>query len=131
MSGIDILKAAGVAIAILAVNVAISFGAVAYYSVFADPGHDAAYYQAAAQWIAPLSSIVFGWLLFFGALRIMSAKPDRNALLFALAVFGVYAAIDVGIIWAVGQLQAIAPVVAVSLASKLVGAIAAVWAAGR
>ena len=131
MGVVDFLKAAGTAIAILVVNVAISFGAVATYAVFIDPGRQAAYYEAAAQWIAPLSSVMFGWLLFFLAIRILSNKPERNALFFALATFGFYAAIDVGIIAAAGELRSIAPIVAVSLASKLVGALGGVWAAGR
>ena len=131
MGFVDVLKAAGTAIAILVVNVAISFGVVATYSVFVDPGHVAAYYQAAAQEIAPLSSIAFGWLLFFGAVLALSGKPGRSALGFALTVFSIYAAIDVRIIAAVGGLWASAPVVALSLASKLAGAIGGVWAAGR
>ncbi len=131
MSGIDFLKAAGVAVAILIVNVAISFGAVALYATSLDPGHDAAYYEAAAQWIAPLSSIAFGWLLFLGATLILSRKPDRDALWFALTAFAVYAAIDLSIIGAVGQLVDLGPTIALSLASKLAGAVAGVWAARR
>lgn len=131
MSLVDVLKAAGLAVGILVVNVAISFGAVAVYAMFVDPGRDAAYYQAAAQWVAPLSSIVFGWLLFFGAILILSRKPGRDALWFALVAFAAYAAIDLSIIGAVGQLAALGPTVALSLASKLVGAIGGVWAAHR
>jgi hypothetical protein len=129
MTVVDVLKAAGLAIAILIVNVAISFGTVAVYAMYIDPGHKAAYYEAAAQWIAPLSSIAFGWLLFFGAIVILSRKSDRDALWFALTAF--YAAIDLSIIGAVGQLAALGPTIAVSLASKLVGAVGGVWAARR
>jgi hypothetical protein len=131
MTVVDVLKAAGLAIAILIVNVAISFGTVAVYAMYIDPGHKAAYYEAAAQWIAPLSSIAFGWLLFFGAIVILSRKPDRDALWFALTAFAVYWAVDLSIIGAVGQLAAQGPTIAVSLASKLVGAVGGVWAALR
>ena len=127
----EILKAAGVAVGILVVNVAISFGVVALYSLFVDPGHDADYYQAAAQWIAPMSSIAFGWLLFFLATWALSRRPDRNALLFALMAFATYAAIDLSLLGAAGALSTLAPTIAVSLASKLTGAIGGVWAAGR
>lgn len=131
MSFVDVLKAVGLAVGILIVNVAISFGAVAVYSLFVDPGHDAAFYEAAAQRIAPLSSIAFGWLLFFGAIVILSRKAGRDALWFALAAFAAYAAIDLSIIGAVGQLAVLGPTIALSLASKLVGAIGGAWAAYR
>jgi hypothetical protein len=131
MSFVDVLKAAGLAVAILVVNVAISFGAVAIYAMYIDPGHNAAYYQAAAQWVAPLSSIAFGWLLFFLATLAASRKPDRDALLFALVAFAFYAAIDLSIIGAMGGLSTLAPTIAVSLSSKLVGAIGGAWAAYR
>jgi hypothetical protein len=131
MGVVDFLKAAVTAIGILVVNVAISFGAVATYSVFIDPGRKAAYYEAAAQWIAPLSSIAFGWILFFLAMLVMSNKPGRSALLFALVTFAVYAAIDLSLISAMGALSALGPTIAVSLASKLAGAVGGVWVAQR
>lgn len=131
MSFVDVLKAAGLAVVILIVNVAISFGAVAIYAMYIDPGHNAAYYEAAAQWIAPLSSIAFGWLLFFLATLALSRKPDRDALLFALVTFAAYAAIDLSIIGAMGGLSTLAPTIAVSLSSKLVGAVGGAWAAYR
>lgn len=131
MRVVDFFKAAGTAIGILIVNVAISFGVVAGYSVLVDPGHDAAYYEASAQWIAPLSSIAFGWLLFFLAALVMSRNSDRDALLFALATFAVYAAIDLSLLGAMGGISALAPTIAVSLSSKLVGALGGVWAARR
>ena len=127
----EILKAAGVAVGILVVNVAISFGVVALYSLFVDPGHDADHCQAAAQSIAPLSSIAFGWLLFFLAMWALSRRPERNALLFALMAFATYAAVDLSLLGAAGALSALAPTIAVSLAGKLVGAIGGVWAARR
>ena len=132
MTAIDFLKAVGVTLAVLIANVAISFGAVAFYSTFVDPGHPAAYYQkVAAGWLAPWSSIAFGWLVFFVAIRLVSRHPTRDALAFALTAIGIYAAIDLGIITAAGGLAEYGPIIALSLATKLVGAIAGVWAAGR
>jgi hypothetical protein len=132
MTAVDILKALGVAIGILIVNVAISFGVVALYSAFVDPGHPEAYYQkAAAAWLAPWSSIAFGWLLFFFAIRLVSRNPTRDALTFALTAFGIYAAIDLGLIASVGRLAEFGPIIGLSLSTKLVGAVAGVWAAGR
>lgn len=131
MGVVDFLKAVATAIAILVVNVAISFGAVATYSVFIDPGQPAAYYEAAAQWIAPLSSIAFGWILFLLAMLVMSNRPGRNALMFALTTFAAYAAIDLSLIAAMGALVTLGPTIALSLASKLFGAVGGVWLAER
>lgn len=132
MGIIDFVKAGFVAVAIMAANVAISFGVVAAYATFVDPGHDAATYQAAAQWIAPWSSVVFGWVLFFIACTVLARRrPERSALNFALSAVAIYCAIDLGVIAAAGSLEQVAPIVAVSLSSKLVGAIGGVWVAGR
>ena len=131
MQAIDFVKAFGVAVGIMVVNVAISFGVVAAYSIVVEPGHDAAYYQAAAQWIAPWSSIAFGWLLFFIAAFVFSRKTDRDALAFALTAFAIYAAFDLGILGAAGALMAFGPIIALSLSSKLAGAVLGVWVAGR
>jgi hypothetical protein len=131
MRAIDFLKAFAVALGVMIVNVALSFGVVAVYSLWIEPGHDEAYYQAAALWIAPWSSIAFGWLLFLIATYVLSRRSTRDALVFALSAFSIYAVLDLGILAAAGQVVAIAPIVAVSLSSKLAGAIAGVWLAGR
>ncbi len=131
VTAMDFVKAFAVAFGILAVNVAISFAVVAAYSLWVEPGHDAAYYEAAAQWIAPWSSVAFGWLLFFVACYALSGRPSRNALAFAITAFAAYAALDLGILFAAGALTTFPPIVALSLASKLVGAIGGVWMAGR
>ncbi|MEQ1753119.1 MAG: hypothetical protein ABL973_03200 [Micropepsaceae bacterium] len=126
------LLAVASAVLIMIVNVAISFGVVAGYAYTVDPGHDAAYYERAAQWIAPWSSIAFGWLLFL-LVTFMATRRSwvSNALGFAFGVFAVYAAMDLGILAAVGDLAAIGPVVSVSLTSKMAGAIAGVYLAER
>jgi hypothetical protein len=131
VTAIDFVKAVALAVGILVVNVAISFAVVAAYALLVEPGHDAAYYEAAAQWIAPWSSVAFGWLLFFIACYVLSRRPERNALAFAITVFAAYAALDLGILYAAGALTTLPPIVALSLASKLVGAIGGVWMAGR
>lgn len=126
------MKAIVLAFGILVVNVAISFAVVGVYSQWVEPGHDAAYYQAAAQWIAPWSSVAFGWLLFAIACFALARRSPGNALGLAIATFAAYAAIDLGILFAAGQqLIPLPPIVGLSLASKLVGAIGGVWLAGR
>jgi hypothetical protein len=131
VTGVDFVKALALAFGILVVNVAISFGVVFAYSLWVEPGHDQAYYEAAAQWIAPWSSVAFGWLLFLIACALFSRRPERNALAFALAVLVAYAALDLGILFAAAALSPFPPIVALSLASKLAGAIGGVWMAGR
>jgi hypothetical protein len=131
VTALDFVKAFALAFGILVVNVAISFAVVAAYSVWVEPGHDQAHYEAAAQWIAPWSSVAFGWLLFFIATYVLSRRPERSALAFAITAFAAYAALDLGILFAAGALTTFPPIVAVSLASKLAGAIGGVWAAGR
>jgi hypothetical protein len=122
---LDVGKSALVAIALLLVNVAISIAVIAVYSYAVAPGHEAAFYDAAAQRIAPWSSVVFGGPLFFAAAYLLSRKPrDRNPMAFALSMFGVYALIDLGVMVAAGALAAHAAIVALSLTTKLVGAIA-------
>src|SRR5262249_9490645 len=88
MKPLDLPKAVGLALAIMIVNVAISFAVVAAYSYWVDPGHDERYYQAAAaEWIAPWSSIAFGWLLFLIGTYVLSRRSTRDALTFALTAF--------------------------------------------
>ncbi len=132
MKASDFGKAAFLAVLILVVNVGISFGVVAVYSYAVEPGHDQAFYELAAQWIAPWSSIAFGWMLFFGVCYGAAVRNvERNALAFALCVLAVYAAIDVGLLSAAGALTSFAPIIALSLTSKAAGAIGGVWIAGR
>jgi hypothetical protein len=128
MTGWDFLKAVGIALAVLIANVAVSFGVVWVYATFIEPGHDEAFYQAAAQWIAPWSSVFAGAVLFFLALWWLAwRRQGRNGYVFAAAVVAIYAAIDVSVIAAVGALGAMGLIVAVSMASKLAGALLGAW----
>src|SRR6185436_3125892 len=103
----DFLKALLTAILVMAANVAISFVVVGVYAVAVDPGHDAAYYQAAAEKIAPWSSVVFGVVLFYLVGWIAAVRrPERNAVLFALTAAFIYIAIDLAVIYAAGMLFA-------------------------
>jgi len=116
----DYIKAAVTAIAIVAANVAISYVVMAAYAYFIDTGQDAAYYEAAAQKIAPWSSVVFGAVLFFAAAFILGKRrPDRSAIGFALTVFVVYAIIEFVVMASAGQLAPMIGIVAFSLTTKL------------
>jgi hypothetical protein len=122
---IDFIKAAGLSIAILVVNVLISFAVVAIYSWAIAPGHDAAFYEAAAQRIAPWSSVVFGAPLFYVACAFAARRrPARSAVAFAGSCFAVYALIDLSMLLAAGAVSSMLGAVSVSLATKLIGALA-------
>jgi hypothetical protein len=127
MGTFDFGRAAGVSIAIMFVNVAISFAMVALYSVAVEPGRDQAFYQSAAQWIAPLSSMAFGWILFLSSSLYFSGRAGRNALGFAINTFAIYAFMDLAIIGVAGRLSEIGSTVVLSLASKFAGAVLGVW----
>lgn len=57
MNALDFVKAFGVALLLMVLNVTASFGVVAVYAYLIEPGHEAAYYETAAQSIAPWSSV--------------------------------------------------------------------------
>jgi hypothetical protein len=123
MTGLDFAKALGVALLLMVLNVAAAFGVVAIYSIFILPGRDEAFYQAAAQTIAPWSSVFVGIVLFFAAGWFFAKRrPARNGILFALSFALIYIALDVAIIAAVGGLTQLGLIVALSFASKLAAA---------
>lgn len=128
MNLLDFLKALGVALLLMVLNVVAAFGVVWVYSMFIEPGHDEAFYAAAAQRIAPWSSIFAGVLLFFlGSWLLAWRRTGRNGYLFAAAVVGVYAAIDVSVLLAAGATAAMSAIVAASMLSKLGAALAGAW----
>lgn len=95
MKPIDFAKAAGVAVAVLVINVLIAILVVLVYRFGIEPGHPSEFYDAAAQRIAPWCSHIAGTALFFGAGCLFARRrPDRNGFLFALAFTVLYAVID-------------------------------------
>ncbi len=128
MNLLDFAKALGVAVVLLVLNVAASFGVVWVYATFIEPGHDEAFYQAAAQWIAPWSSVFVGAVLFFAALWWLAwRRQGRNGFVFAASVVAIYAAIDVAIIAAAGAFGAMGAMVALSMFGKLAAALLGAW----
>lgn len=119
MTSWDYLKAFGVALLLMVLNVAASFGVMWVYGTFIDTGHEQAYYEAAAQRIAPWSSVFVGSLLFFAAAWLLGVRnPARPALTFALTFTLIYTLIDLGIIAAVGGLLSVGYVLLISIAAK-------------
>jgi hypothetical protein len=123
MNALDYAKALGISLFLMVLNVAASFAVMAAYGYLIDPGHEAAYYEAAAQRIAPWSSVFVGALLFFAAAWLFGVRrPARPALAFALTFTLIYTLIDFSIITAAGALMSVGYVVAISVAAKFAGA---------
>ena len=102
----------GLALGVMATNVALSFLYMVVYSYAIDPGHDRAYYQAHIQTAAPYCSIVAGIPLGFLVGWWVGLWPG-------LFVWLVYAVIDIAIVAASGATWKIWPLVAASMLTKL------------
>src|SRR5688572_6230897 len=128
MSVLDSVKAIGAAILLMVANVAVAFSVVAFYSFAIEPGRDASFYQAAALGIAPWSSVVAGSLLFLAAMRWLAWRgARRNGYTFAATVAAIYAAVDLAVVATQGMQALLAPVVAISIASKFAAALLGAW----
>ena len=129
MKPTDIAKALGVAVLIMVINVAISYLAVAVYAYVINPGHDAAFYESAAEPIIIGSAILAGLVLFFIAGYFFTKrKPERNAIKFAVAIWVGYFLIEAITLGAVGtdvrELMSMLGVLGTSLITKLIAVIA-------
>jgi hypothetical protein len=117
---------AGLALGVMAVNVAISILYMVVYGYVINPGHEKAYYDAHVQVAAPYCSIVAGIPLMFLVGWWVGVRP-------ALIVWLVYALVDVAVFAAWGPTLKAGAFVAVSLLTKLVsaclGAFAVSWRA--
>lgn len=126
MTPMDLLKALGVAVATLAITLAASFPMVAFYAYFVEPGHPQAFYNEAAQWIAPWSSHVLGPLVLFAFnYRLARRAPARPAVAFALATIVLYVVVDLSLLLPLNVPLAavLTPAAGVSLGVKLIGAL--------
>lgn len=127
----DLLIAFGLALAVMALNVAASFGWVWIYSLM-EPGQTPAAYQAYAQRIAPLSSVIFGMPLMFAAGWLVGrSRERRRALLTGLAIAGLYVTIDAAIVFGIGASGALGPVVLASWLTKIAAAGLGAWSASK
>ena len=97
MKPIDFAKAAGIAIAILALNILISILAVLAYSIFIEPGHPREFYDEAALRIAPWCSHIFGTALFFGAGYLSQATWWRIGFLLSIVHVSIW--LPIGLLW--------------------------------
>jgi hypothetical protein len=95
VKAVDFAKAAGIAAAVLIVDILVAVGAVFAWGILVAPGHDRAFYATAGIPIALLSTRIMGTALIFAACCWSARRnPQRNALLFALIVVIFYAVLD-------------------------------------
>ena len=95
MKPLDYLKAFGLGVLILALNIALLFALGLIYDVAINPGQTQAFYQKVypkiGVWSAPIGAI---GLMFVTAWMFGARRPHRNPYLFAGAVFASYVVID-------------------------------------
>ncbi|HWB76471.1 MAG TPA: hypothetical protein VG755_16000 [Nannocystaceae bacterium] len=116
-----VLRVLGLALLVMTLNVAASVIYMVLYSYVIAPGRDAAHYDAHVQAAAPWSSVIVGAPLMFFASRWLARRTGtRDGIGIAIA----YIVIDSAILLGAGALARLAPIVALSFATKL----AAAWA---
>ncbi|HEY7501923.1 MAG TPA: hypothetical protein VH740_25605 [Vicinamibacterales bacterium] len=113
----------GLALGVMAVNVAISILYMVVYGHAIDTGHDKDYYEAHVKLAAPYCSIVAGIPLMFLVGWWVGMRP-------AIIVWLVYAFVDVAVLLASRPTSRISALVAVSLITKLVSAYLGALAGG-
>jgi hypothetical protein len=122
----------GVAVAVMIVNVALSFLYMVVYSYMIDPGHDEQYYQDHIQVAAPYCSIVAGVPLMFLAGRWVAGWWNGElAVKAALIVWLAYFLIDLLVILAAGLTTTLAILFTISFLTKLAAAYYGALFAGR
>lgn len=128
----DLLIIPAFALAVMVLNVLIAFGVVWFWGTFFEPGHPQAYYEAFALKAAPVSSIVAGIPLMFGAGWLIARRRDqRNGAIAAGAVALVYIAVDTAMLLA-AQIEAQDwRWEMISYPTKLIAALAGGWMAAR
>ena len=134
MTARDFVKALGVAVAVIAMTMAASFPMVAFYAFLIEPGHPEEFYTAAAQWIAPWSSHLFGPMVFLGFNYFMARRsPERNAMLFAAATLVLYVIVDLSMLPMLGLpiADALTLPTAFSFTAKIAGAFLGAYLGSR
>lgn len=104
----------------LIVNVLVSIVVVAVYAYFIDPGHPSEFYEEFAKFSAPYSSVFAGMPLMFVWCWWLSRKWDLKSI---IAIWIVYAIIDITVLSISGWTARLAVFAAVSLLTKLAAAV--------
>ncbi len=108
MKPIDYLKALGVGIAVLVLNLLLTTLAITIYSFLIEPGHPQDYYVAMAPvigaWTGPVGGMA---LMFLAGWWCARRRPQRNGILFIAVAWGFYLTLDAGLGVAAGGAAAI------------------------
>ncbi|HEY3950859.1 hypothetical protein [Phenylobacterium sp.] len=125
MKQLDALKAVGLALLILALNLLVATAAITVYALATSPGR-AVVVDVRALHVADWSAPIGGACLFFLAAWVLGRRrPQRNAVAFSALVWVAYAILDVGSGAAMGDGRAmLSPLMAASLGVALLGAVA-------
>ena len=121
----DLLVIPAAALAVMVLNVAISFGVVWAYSTFFAPGQSLSHYEAFATTAAPMSSVVAGIpLMLLAGFLLARGRTRRGALLAAGACALVYIALDLAILIGAHASGAVWTWAMLSQVTKLLAALA-------
>jgi hypothetical protein len=124
MGGRIIARGIGLGVLAMALNVLVAFLWVWFYSVALAPGHDGAFYQAYAQRVAPISSVLAGIPL-LSAAGWLAARGSRP-MIAALIPAAIYILLDIVLV-AAGGLWPPLWTLLLSFLTKL----AAAWGGGQ
>lgn len=129
----DLLVLPAAALAVMILNVAISFGVVWVYSTFFAPGQSLSHYEAFATTAAPVSSVVAGIpLMLLAGFLLAKGRPRRDALLAAGLCALVYILLDLAILIGAHASSPVWGWAALSQVTKLLAALAgAAWRTRR
>jgi hypothetical protein len=122
----DALKAVGLALAALALNLALTTAVIFAYAGLVAPGRPDSFYTAQAPLIASWSAPLGGALVLFGFMAWLGRRrPRRRAFIFAAATWVAYVVLDVGSGVAMGGVADLLSLqVAISMLAALLGALA-------
>jgi hypothetical protein len=121
----DLLLVPVAALAVMVLNVAISFGVVWAYSTFVASGQSLSHYEAFATTAAPVSSVIAGIpLMLLAGFLLAKGRTRRDALLAAGLCALVYILLDLAILIGAHASGAVWGWAALSQATKLLAALA-------
>lgn len=129
MLPVDFLKALGVALLVMLLDLACAFVGVTLWSLWTQPPQPLSPSDPAVITVATLTTRLCGPLLLALFVWLFSRRrPDRNAWAFGVAVFVFYMLVDWGMVAFRGMLE---PAALLTAALKLAGAMVGAWFAQR
>jgi hypothetical protein len=120
MTLVRLASLVGVAVLVMALNVAMSVLYMVVYGHLINPGHPEGYYHEHIKVAAPYCSIIAGMpLMFLAGLWVANWWDGQSGVKAALVVWLTYALIDLGVLLAAGMTAKIAILFTVSFLTKL------------